>query len=164
MKILTHSYALSAFDGKILLRLILDKPAEGGTRVWDYLYDYSCKIEVFARQRLFSRLLELYEMSYNNNTRLQAYIYSFKIICTYECEDLFSCLLISSLYQGNVLLYSNADSLIALNDYFVPPKLICRRSMQGSNLIISQDCTPTWVNAKSEQIVYTLAEKHRWPL
>lgn len=161
MKISTNSYALPAFDGKILLRLTLDKPTERGTRVFDYLHDYSCKIEAFARHGLFSRLAEIYKASYNDNKRNPAFVYSFRIISTYENAELSSYLLVSRLYQGHIHLFSNADSLITYSDSFVPPKLICKRHVPNSVLTLDSEGHPSWAKVNENQIVYTKAEKCR---
>lgn len=159
MKISTCSYSLPAFDGKIILRLTLDKTAERGSRVLDYLNDYSCKIEDFARLKLFPRLEEVYEQSYRINQKNPPYIYSFKIICTYEEADLCSYLLLSRLFQGHLHLASNADSLIARSDCFIPPKLICKRTVPNSVLILDGDGCPSWANATDNGITYTRAAK-----
>lgn len=158
MKILSTSKAFPAFDGRIILRTVIDKPAEQGSRLLNYLSDYSIKIEAFSREKLFLRLCELYEASHKGNQRLLTYHYIFKILCTYENEDTKSCLLISRIYHGSDHLYSNADAVIAIGDSFVPPKLISKQNALSSVLVLDNEANPCWADVSGGGIIFTPAE------
>lgn len=160
MKITTSSSALTAFDGKIILRTVIDKPGEQGSHLLNYLHDYSDKIDAFAREKLLLRLSELYEAAFNNRLRYAAYVYTFKIISTYASEAVDSCLLLVRLYQGNNLLTSNVDSVISVADRFVPPELFTKKRVANSVLVLDSNGHPAWADVTNGRITYSVIKNY----
>ncbi len=136
-------YTMCAFDGKIILAIIIDFPEEGSDAKYDYLNRYASNCYKFACSILYEKVEEKYIYDYNKGAQFGKYVYKLDIKETYSSEHIFSYLITVTLEAGWELLSHKIDSVVFFDDMIIPPKLLGERK---ENVVLDIDGTPC--NAK----------------
>ncbi len=138
MNFITESYSYASGDGRVILRVCIDRPANFDHGAFEYLNRYSDALFEFAREKLFLRATELYTDSINTNKKFIPLLYSLKYTITNSDDTYLSCLMCVKLLQGSDVLEHKIDSVVFYNDKILPSKLICRKYKKNKILLDSE--------------------------
>ena len=143
-------YTLNAFDGKIILALIIDFPSKETSVKYDYLNHYALNCYIFATTDLYETVKTKYISEYQNGTPFNKYSYKLEIKETYSTDVVFSYLIIATLETGRDVLSQRVDAVVFYRDYIIPPKLLAK---DKHPIILDKDGLPCIMYYKDGNLV-----------
>jgi len=164
MNIIHFTESLTAFDGKNILYLKIDKP-QVTSKTSEYLLKYSEACYCFSRNSLFNYLLNQYISQYETSRKGFVYSYIFAIKETYLLNKIASYLLISSLFSKDTIVAQGTDSVIFFKDHIVDPKMICGRiNKNKASVFINEKGVPSIAYTKDFRLFTEPIKKYKFPI
>lgn len=154
-------YTLNAFDGKIILALIIDFPTEEASVKYDYLSRYALNCYNFATTELYETVKTRYISEYQNGIPFKKYSYKLEIKETYSTDAVFSYLITATLETGGEELCRKFDAVVFNCDLIVPQKLLGKGK---APIALDKDGTPCRVDHRDGIAVLNKISKSKFSI
>ena len=144
-------YVFEAFDGKSILSVQLDYPADGDGLRYEYLSKLVDKCSNFVSEKLYDAVKSKYLSGYNVRARFARYLYELRIVETFSDDELYSYLISVILKCGTGILSQEICSVVFGSDKIIPPKLISRGKYKA--IFLDEHGIPAYAEFHDGQIV-----------
>ena len=155
-------FSFEAFDGKGILSVQLDYPADGDGVEYDYMARLADKCLEFVSGKLYDAVKNKYLSEYSDRAQFARYCYILRIIETFSDGDLHSYLITATLRCGTSILSQDVSSVVWYSDMIIPQKLIYRGKYKA--LFLNEKGIPSIADYRNGQIVTDKVSNKKYSL